>query len=112
MAIPFPEPADVGLGLLFDSWNRNSSAGKAQLAPLTEVLICVRHLNASPTNCARPIEALATSLALFGRSQDFRLDRKFTGTSVLAVAAARPTTVHEHKDRSTVSLQLRAQRNF
>jgi hypothetical protein len=97
---------------MVDSWNRIPSAGKAQVAPLTEVLICVRHLNASPKNCARPIEASATSRALFGRSQYFRLDRKFTGTSVLAVAAPKPTTVHEYKDQNTVSLQLRAQRNF
>jgi hypothetical protein len=97
---------------MVDSWNRIPSAGKAQVAPLTEVLICVRHLNASPKNCARPIEASATSLALFGRSQYFRLDRKLTGTWVLAVAAPKPTTVHQYKDQNTVSLQHRAQRNF
>jgi hypothetical protein len=42
----------------------------------------------------------------------FRLDQKFTGTSVLAVAAPKPTTVYEYKDQDTVSFNVRAQRNF
>jgi len=42
----------------------------------------------------------------------FFLDQKFTGTSVLAAAAPKPTTVYEYKDQSTVFLNVRAQRNF
>jgi hypothetical protein len=41
-----------------------------------------------------------------------RLDQNFTGTSVLAVAAPKPTTVYEYKDQDTVSLNVRVQRNF
>jgi hypothetical protein len=40
------------------------------------------------------------------------LDQKFTGTSVLAVAAPLPSAVYEYRDQSTVSLNVRAQRNF
>jgi hypothetical protein len=42
----------------------------------------------------------------------FRLNQMFTGTSVLAVAAPKPTTVYEYKDQDTVSFNVRAQRNF
>jgi hypothetical protein len=41
-----------------------------------------------------------------------RLDQNFTGTATLAAAAPKPTTVYEFKDQGTVSLELRAQRNF
>jgi len=85
---------------MVDSWNRIPSAGKAQVAPLTEVLICVRHLNASPKNCARPIEASATSLALFGRSQYFRLDRKLTGTWVKSGSAIGENEAAEKSEKS------------
>jgi hypothetical protein len=52
------------------------------------------------------------NLTFSGEVQYFRLDQKFTGTSVLAAAAPKPTTVYEYKDQNSVSLQLRAQRNF
>jgi Porin subfamily len=42
----------------------------------------------------------------------FRLDQKFTGTSVLAVAAPKPITTYEYKDQDTVALNVRVQRNF
>jgi Porin subfamily len=42
----------------------------------------------------------------------FLLDQKFTGTSVLANMAPKPNTVYEFKDQSTVSFNVRAQRNF
>jgi hypothetical protein len=41
-----------------------------------------------------------------------RLDQKFTGTSTLGPSAPKPTTVYEFKDQDTVSLNVRAQRNF
>ncbi|MGX9426969.1 MULTISPECIES: porin [Bradyrhizobium] len=40
------------------------------------------------------------------------LDQKFTGGAVLAVPAPKPATLYEYKDQDTVSLQVRAQRNF
>ena len=42
----------------------------------------------------------------------FFLDQKFTGAAILGPAAPKPTTVYEFKDQSTVSLNVRAQRNF
>jgi hypothetical protein len=41
-----------------------------------------------------------------------RLDQNFSGTAVLAPAAPKPTTVYQFKDQDTVSLEVRAQRNF
>jgi hypothetical protein len=42
----------------------------------------------------------------------FFLDQKFTGTAVLTPTAPKPTAVYEYKDQSTVSFNVRAQRNF
>jgi hypothetical protein len=42
----------------------------------------------------------------------FRLDQKFTGTSVLTPSAPKPTAIYEYKDQDTVSFNVRAQRNF
>jgi hypothetical protein len=44
--------------------------------------------------------------------QWFHFDQKFTGTSVVAVSAPKPTTVYEFKDQDALSLSVRAQRNF
>jgi hypothetical protein len=41
-----------------------------------------------------------------------RLDQKFTGTSVLTPLAPKPTAFYQFKDQDTVSLNVRAQRNF
>jgi hypothetical protein len=40
------------------------------------------------------------------------LDQKFTGTSVLAAAAPKPTTVYQYKNQDTVALNVRVQPNF
>ncbi|HMF66463.1 MAG TPA: porin, partial [Phyllobacterium sp.] len=40
------------------------------------------------------------------------LDQKFTGSAVLAPTAPKPVTLYQYKDQDTVSLELRAQRNF
>jgi hypothetical protein len=40
------------------------------------------------------------------------LDQKFTGTAVLAPTAPMPSASYEFKDQDTVSLNVRAQRNF
>jgi hypothetical protein len=40
------------------------------------------------------------------------LDQKFSGTAVLTPTAPMPTAVYEFKDQSTVSFNVRAQRNF
>lgn len=42
----------------------------------------------------------------------FYLDQKFTGTSALTNMPPKPNTVYEYKDQSTVSFNVRAQRNF
>jgi hypothetical protein len=55
-----------------------------------------------------PVKNLTFSAEL----QYFYLDQKYTGTSTLGPSAPKPTTVYEFKDQSTVSLNVRAQRNF
>src|ERR1700716_4370186 len=40
------------------------------------------------------------------------LDQKFTGSALLTPTAPKPTAVYEFKDQNTVSLNVRAQRNF
>jgi len=40
------------------------------------------------------------------------LDQKFTGSALLTPTAPKPTAVYEFKDQDTVSLNVRAQRNF
>jgi hypothetical protein len=55
-----------------------------------------------------PIKDLAFSAEV----QWFHFDQKFTGTSVLAVSAPKPTTVYEFRDQDALSLSVRAQRNF
>src|SRR5215207_899230 len=42
----------------------------------------------------------------------FHLDQKFTGASVLTPTAPKPTAAYNYKDQDTVSLNIRAQRNF
>jgi hypothetical protein len=42
----------------------------------------------------------------------FHLGQKFTGTSVLGVPAPKPVAVYEFRDQDTISLNVRAQRNF
>jgi hypothetical protein len=42
----------------------------------------------------------------------FHLDQKFTGATVLTPAAPLPTGAYAYKDQDTVSLNVRAQRNF
>ncbi len=41
-----------------------------------------------------------------------RLDQNFSGTATLAPSAPKPAAVYQFKDQDTVSLNLRAQRNF
>jgi hypothetical protein len=41
-----------------------------------------------------------------------RLDQNFTGAALLTPAAPKPTAVYEYRDQNTVSLSVRAQRNF
>jgi hypothetical protein len=52
------------------------------------------------------------NLTFSAEVQYFFLDQKFTGTSTLGPSAPKPTTVYEFKDQSTVSFNVRAQRNF
>jgi hypothetical protein len=52
------------------------------------------------------------NLTFSAEVQYFRLDQNFTGTAALTPTAPKPATVYEFKDQDTVSLQLRAQRNF
>ena len=52
------------------------------------------------------------NLTFSAEVQYFRLDQNFTGTATLTPTAPKPATVYEFKDQDTVSLQLRAQRNF
>ena len=42
----------------------------------------------------------------------FHLDQKFTGAATFAANGPKPAAVYEFKDQDTVSLQVRAQRNF
>jgi Porin subfamily len=42
----------------------------------------------------------------------FYLDQKYTGTSTLTSMQPKPNSVYEYKDQSTVSVNVRAQRNF
>jgi hypothetical protein len=55
-----------------------------------------------------PVKNLTFSAEVMG----FFLDQKFTGTAVLTPTAPKPTAVYEYKDQSTVSFNVRAQRNF
>jgi len=52
------------------------------------------------------------NLTFSAEVQYFRLDQKYTGAAVLGPAAPKPATVYEYKDQDTVSLNIRAQRNF
>jgi hypothetical protein len=52
------------------------------------------------------------NLTFSAEVQYFRLDQNFTGTAALTPTAPKPATIYEFKDQDTVSLQLRAQRNF
>jgi len=42
----------------------------------------------------------------------FHLDQKFTGAATLTPTAPKPTAFYQYKDQDTVSLNIRAQRNF
>ena len=42
----------------------------------------------------------------------FHLDQKFTGAKILTPVAPKPTAAYNYKDQDTVSLNIRAQRNF
>jgi hypothetical protein len=52
------------------------------------------------------------NLTFSAEVQYFRLDQKFTGTSVLGPSAPKPAATYEYKDQDTVSFNVRAQRNF
>ena len=52
------------------------------------------------------------NLAFSAEVQWFHLDQKFTGAAVVTLPAPKPTTAYEFKDQSTVSLNIRVQRNF
>jgi Porin subfamily len=52
------------------------------------------------------------NLTFSAEAQYFLLDQKFTGASVLANMPPKPNTFYEFKDQSTVSVNVRAQRNF
>jgi hypothetical protein len=42
----------------------------------------------------------------------FHLDQKMSGSSVFTATAPKPTALYEFKDQDTITLQVRAQRNF
>ncbi|MEH2554964.1 hypothetical protein V1286_002493 [Bradyrhizobium algeriense] len=42
----------------------------------------------------------------------FHLDQKFSGSKILTPANPKPTAIYQYKDQDTVSLNIRAQRNF
>jgi hypothetical protein len=52
------------------------------------------------------------NLTFSAEVQWFHLDQKFTGAAVFAANGPKPTAVYEFKDQDTVSLNIRAQRNF
>jgi hypothetical protein len=47
-----------------------------------------------------------------GEVQWFRLDQKMSGSSVFTATAPKPNALYVFKDKDTVLLQFRAQRNF
>jgi Porin subfamily len=55
-----------------------------------------------------PVKNLTFSAEVLG----FFLDQKFTGSATLTPTAPKPTAIYDFKDQSTVSLNVRAQRNF
>jgi hypothetical protein len=55
-----------------------------------------------------PVKNLTFSSEVFWN----HLDQKFTGTATLAPSAPKPLAIYEFKDQNTVSLNVRAQRNF
>ena len=55
-----------------------------------------------------PVKNLTFSAEVFSS----HLDQKFTGTAILTPSAPKPTATYEFKDQNTVSLNIRAQRNF
>lgn len=52
------------------------------------------------------------NLTFSGEVMYSRLDQNFTGTNTLTPSAPKPATVYEYRDQSTVSMNLRAQKNF
>jgi len=52
------------------------------------------------------------NLTFSAEVQWVHLDQKMSGSSTFAATAPKPTTLYEFKDQNTVSLQVRAQRNF
>jgi Porin subfamily len=55
------------------------------------------------------------NLTFSAEVQYFRLDQKFSGTSVFAGSgpgAPKPATTYEFRDQDTVALNVRVQRNF
>jgi hypothetical protein len=52
------------------------------------------------------------NLTFSAEVQYFFLDQKYQGTSTLTSLQPKPNTVYEYKDQSTVSVNVRAQRNF
>jgi len=57
---------------------------------------------------AAPVKNLTFSAEVFYT----HLDQMFAGTAVLAPSAPKPTTRYEFRDQDTISLNIRAQRNF
>ena len=55
-----------------------------------------------------PVKNLTFSAEVFYT----HLDQMFAGTAVLAPSAPKPTTRYEFRDQDTISLNIRAQRNF
>ena len=52
------------------------------------------------------------NLTFSAEVQLFHLDQKFTGAAAFAANGPKPAAVYEFKDQNTVSLNVRAQRNF
>jgi len=52
------------------------------------------------------------NLTFSAEVQWFHLDQKMSGSSVFTATAPKPNALYEFKDQDTVSLQVRAQRNF
>src|SRR5260221_254545 len=52
------------------------------------------------------------NLTFSAEVQYFKLDQKYSGTSVFSPGAPKPATLYEFKSQDTVALNVRVQRNF
>jgi hypothetical protein len=88
-----------------------SHPGQAPVGTTTGSYTCNPDYNVSQLGVVTrwtPVKNLTFS----GEVQWFHLDQKMSGSSVFTATAPKPAALYEFKDQNTVSLQLRAQRNF